>query len=394
MREDVPPLLFLQGAMTVSSIPGAFRKTTFLLLALGVGLAGSAYAQEPQPKPRRTLLQILFGVQPKQPDVIKVPIKKKPRRTGNSITTLSTKADAVAKNPNAHRVLVIGDFLAAGLAEGLQDAFSQDAGTIIEARANTASGLVRDDYFNWPEKLSTHMDNVRPAALVVMVGANDRQQIRNGDTKLKVGAPEWNSAYTARVSGLIKVAADHKTPLLWVGLPSFKAANTSAAATQFNTIYRAEVARAQGEFVDIWDGFVDETGKFVVTGSDINGLPVRLRTSDGINMTAAGKRKMAFYAEKPLRKMLGELVAPDGLARLNSDGMLASPQTGADVAKAIAAGPVLRTPPISLVDPALDGGAALLGGTAGKASASPAAFVFPLDDAPSGRVDNFSRPAR
>lgn len=379
--------------MTESSRPAAFRKTTLVVLALGVALAGESHAQEAAPKPRRTLLQILFGVQPKQPDVVKVPTKKKPRRTGNSVTTLTTRKDAVAKNPNARRVLVIGDFLAAGLAEGLQDAFAQDAATLIEGRANTASGLVRDDYFNWPDKLSGYLDDVKPAALVVMVGANDRQQIKSGEAKIKVDTPEWNAAYTARVSGLIKVAADHKTPLLWVGLPSFKAANTSAAATQFNTIYRAETARAQGEFVDIWDGFVDETGKFVLTGSDINGLPVRLRTSDGINMTAAGKRKMAFYAEKPLRKMLGELIVPDGLARLNSDGIPETGKTGAGAAQAIAKGPPVRTPPISLADPALDGGSQLLGESGNAIAANPAAFTLPLSDAPAGRVDNFSRPA-
>lgn len=382
--------------MTERSMTAVLRKAMFPVLAFAVALTGMAsysLAQEAPQKPRRTLLQILFGVQPKQPDVVVAPPKKKPRRTANSITTLSTKAGAPAKNPNARRVLVIGDFLAAGLAEGLQDAFSQDAGTIIEARANTASGLVRDDYFNWPEKLSGYLDDVRPAALVVMVGANDRQQIRGGETRLKVDTPEWTTAYTARVSGLIKVAADHKTPLLWVGLPSFKAANTSAAATQFNSIYRAETARVSGEFVDIWDGFVDETGKFVVTGSDINGLPVRLRTSDGINMTAAGKRKMAFYAEKPLRKMLGELVVPDGLARLNSDGIPATTDAEASVAAAQAKGPILRTPPISLADPALDGGAELLGTTTGGTSAKAAAFSLPLSDAPQGRVDNFSQPA-
>lgn len=373
-----------------------FEKTTLVVLALGLGLAGmtvTVNAQEAPPKPRRTLLQILFGVQPKQPDVVQVPVKKKPRRTGNSVTTLTTKADVVAKNPNARRVLVIGDFLAAGLAEGLQDAFAQDAATLIEGRANTASGLVRDDYFNWPEKLSGYLDDVRPAALVVMVGANDRQQIKSGDTKLKVDTPEWSAAYTAKVSGLIKVAADHKTPLLWVGLPSFKAANTSAAATQFNTIYRAETARAAGEFVDIWDGFVDETGKFVLTGSDINGLPVRLRTADGINMTAAGKRKMAFYAEKPLRKMLGELVVPDGLARLNSDDIPPGTQTGEGSAATAAKGPPVRTPPISLADPALDGGSQLLGDSTGASAPRAAAFALPLADAPDGRVDNFSQPA-
>ena len=63
---------------------------------------------------------------------------------------------------------------------------------------------------------------------------------------------------------------------------------------------------AGGTFVDVWDGFVDEAGKFVITGSDVNGQQVRLRGSDGINLTKAGKRKLAFYAEKDIRKILGD----------------------------------------------------------------------------------------
>lgn len=44
----------------------------------------------------------------------------------------------------------------------------------------------------------------------------------------------------------------------------------------------------------MWDGFVDEGGKFVITGYDMNGQQARLREADGIGMTQAGKRKLAF----------------------------------------------------------------------------------------------------
>ena len=78
----------------------------------------------------------------------------------------------------------------------------------------------------------------------------------------------------------------------------------------FNDIYRKAAEGAGAEFVDIWDGFVDENGAYVSTGPDINGQPVRLRAGDGINLSKAGKRKVAFYAEKPLNKLLGEIAMP------------------------------------------------------------------------------------
>jgi hypothetical protein len=36
---------------------------------------------------------------------------------------------------------------------------------------------------------------------------------------------------------------------------------------------------------------------------------VRLRGSDGINVTRAGQRKIAFYIEKPARRLLGDAAA-------------------------------------------------------------------------------------
>ena len=154
----------------------------------------------------------------------------------------------------------------------------------------------------------------------------------------------------------------------------------------FNDIYKTAVEAIDGSFVDIWDGFVDENGGFVFTGPDMNGQPVRLRGSDGINLTRAGKRKVAFYVEKPLNKLLGEAVSPDigELGMESLPALVLHPENPA---------PVNRTMPISLSDPALDGGLELMG-----------AVVKPIERqeriesrerrreaaTPPGRADNFS----
>jgi hypothetical protein len=57
-------------------------------------------------------------------------------------------------------------------------------------------------------------------------------------------------------------------------------------------------------------GLSMRNGKFIFTGSDINGQQVRLRGSDGINVTRAGKRKIAFLHEKsPPAGLLGDAAA-------------------------------------------------------------------------------------
>jgi hypothetical protein len=73
----------------------------------------------------------------------------------------------------------------------------------------------------------------------------------------------------------------------------------------FNESFRTGTEAAGGKFIDVWDGFTNAEGQFVSAGPDINGQIVRLRNSDGINMTRAGMSKLAFYVEREIRRMIG-----------------------------------------------------------------------------------------
>ncbi len=138
-----------------------------------------------------------------------------------------------------------------------------------------------------------------------MIGSNDRQAITEKGASLPPRSPEWNEEYQKRVTAFIKVINDKHFPLVWIGQPPFRPKGMSQDMLALNEIYRTATEKAGGKFADVWDGFVDEEGNFTQTGFDINGQTARLRGNDGINITSAGKRKLAFYAEKPLRAYLG-----------------------------------------------------------------------------------------
>ena len=367
-------------------------RTVILVMTACAFLVGSmpSFSAAQEVRQRRTLFDWLFGgPKRQQPDIIELPTRKKPRikkRSSQSVTLLETATPPVAKNADARHVLVIGDFLASGLAQGLTAAFAQDPTIVVDGRANNASGLVRDDYYDWQKNLPDLIRELKPSAVVLMIGSNDRQQMRLSSGKAEFDTPPWNEAYAGRVQSLLKIGKDASVPMVWVGLPAFKSAKSTAAALQFNIVYRNESARAGAEFVDIWDGFVDENGKFIQSGSDFNGQPARLRTSDGVGMAAAGKRKLAFYAEKPIRKLLGDPLTVEQLIRLDDQTL----QAGKEAEKP--SGPPVRTPPISLTDPELDGGSELLG-AAGATASLAAPLAIGKDPAPAGRVDDFSHPS-
>src|SRR5262245_45251313 len=69
---------------------------------------------------------------------------------------------------------------------------------------------------------------------------------------------------------------------MWVGLPSQRDTNASADSSYLNELYRSQAEKAGIVYVDIWDGFVDEEGKFSPQGPDHLGQTRRLRTRDAL----------------------------------------------------------------------------------------------------------------
>lgn len=365
-------------------------------LALAFLLAGvvATNVEAQESRRPRNLMEMLFGPreprypEPPPPRKIKTPrAVKKETKSVTSITTAAPPPPTPEKIENARKILVIGDFVADGLAAGLSEAFASSPGVVIEERSNGSSGLVRTDYFNWQSELPALIAEVKPAVVVIDIGANDRQQMTAASGKLNFRTPEWFEEYERRVSALGKVVLDAKIPLLWVGLPAFRPQNMTADALTLNGVYRRAVERIGGEFIDVWEGFVDQDGRFIVTGSDINGQQVRLRGSDGINLTAAGKRKLAFYAEKSARRLLGDMTSPD-LVRLDASNLpelLSLPPS--DMQN------LVRTQPIDLFDPELDGASELLGATPLPVAAMPTprdqlVKNGTLPPPPPGRVDD------
>src|SRR5690606_22659279 len=107
----------------------------------------------------------------------------------------SPAAQFVEKKPDGQKVLVAGDFVGTGLAEGLEVAFASDSDYQIITRINGSSGFVRNDHFDWPKNIGKIVDEEKPAAIVVMIGSNDRQAITEKGLSLPPRSPEWNEEY-------------------------------------------------------------------------------------------------------------------------------------------------------------------------------------------------------
>ena len=399
------------------------RKILLVVLCLLVAQvpgAGVALAQE---KRSPSILEF-FGIRPAKPKVTvkkpsgpkakaapaskkRTPARKKPnptsqpRQSGSSDAARALGADGVVeggseiaeKSADAKPVLVIGDFMADGVSEGLEDAFKMETGVVAISHANGSSGFVRDDYFNWPQQAGAIIGETRPAAIVVMIGTNDRQPMLVNGVREAVLSPVWTAEYERRVKAFAEALKFSGIPVIWIGMPPFKQNSMSADMLALNDIYRKSAEAISGRYVDIWEGFLDEQGTFSINGFDYNGQPARLRASDGINLTFAGKRKIAFFAEKPVREALGALGTPNVLAPAMQFDPFNLPGPRKPSAKEFLV--ITRTQPVSLFDPVFDGASELLGANLPKPDAigSPANSLYRDGAWPAtvpGRIDERS----
>jgi uncharacterized protein len=265
------------------------------------------------------------------------PRERPTRRARRYVPAAPRTADKpeVAEVEPSQNVVVFGDSLAELVGQGLDDAFEEVEDVAIVRKARGDSGLVRTDAYDWPKTIQEYLSGdpkVRYA--VMMIGANDRQPIREGETSHEPLSDRWKEIYRQRVDDVIKTFTDRKLPFVWIGVPPMKNERASADVLALNEIYREQVQKAGGIYVDIWPGFIDDQNRYAATGPDVDGQIARLRTSDGVHFTRAGARKAAHFVDVELKRLI-EARSGTAVAAPSTDGTPAAKEL--DVERAISA---------------------------------------------------------
>jgi hypothetical protein len=265
-------------------------------------------------------------------------------------------------------IVVMGDDMADWLAYGLEDVFSDTPEIRVVRKNKLNSGLLRYDAkgdLDWWHVARDTLAQEKVDYVVMMLGISDRKEIREKDLAKeadtsakdqqgkgpaakdpqakdeaektrgqksaktddtddngtpsaqrakKTGGPaefrseEWEKIYSRRIDDTIAALKSKGVPVIWVGLPSIRGARSSSDAAYLNELYRARAERAGIKYVDVWDGFVDEAGKYSNYGPDYEGQMRRLRLSDGVFFTKAGAIKLARYVEQELSRYMSNRV--------------------------------------------------------------------------------------
>jgi hypothetical protein len=120
----------------------------------------------------------------------------------------------------------------------------------------------------------------------------------------------WVELYAKKIEEMIAVAKSKGVPVLWVGLPAVRGPKGTADALFLDSLFRDAAGKAGITYVDVWDGFVDEAGRFLQKGPDFEGQIRQLRSYDGVYFTKPGARKLAHYVEREIARLLAGRSAP------------------------------------------------------------------------------------
>ena len=201
---------------------------------------------------------------------------------------------------------------------------------------------------------------------------------------------KWELAYIRRIDATIAALKSAGVPVMWVGLPSQRGTKASADSSYLNELYRSRAEKAGIVYVDIWDGFVDEAGRYSAQGPDYEGQIRRLRSGDGVYYTKFGARKLAHYVEREIQRSITNRGMPVALPVPVDPGPQAPNAKPDGPAQRPLAGPVV---PLTAMQA---GPEELIGsGRAAPAADATASRVLTKGEtvaAPSGRADDFSWP--
>lgn len=428
---------------------GSFWAVALALVIAGAGVAQAQYyyyGNRPPPPPQRGFFPFFAPFQSPAPSSRGVPSDAPERPADYSRAPAPKKSDTVPERS----VVVLGDAMADWLAYGLEDAFSETPEIGVIRKHRTVSGLIRYQPRGAPEDwIAAARDilaNEKPSAILIMLGLNDRQSIREvvaernpnakgaagaakpegqqakpegeqpeaaqvpddeQDETPAIAAPErsttrsagglhefrsekWIELYRKKIADMIAVAKTKGVPVLWIGLPAIRGQRSTADVLFLDGLYREEASKAGITYVDVWDGFVDERGAFLNSGPDLEGQTRRLRAQDGVYFTRAGARKLAHYAERELTRLFQNRITPVALP--SDAGTPDTARPGVPAPRPLA-GPIVPLAAPSVNNDQLLGGAGSRPVFVDAVTARILVKGEPLP-APAGRADDFAWPRR
>lgn len=190
-----------------------------------------------------------------------------------------------------YRILVIGDAMAGGLGAGITRMAAGDDSFEVTSRFNESSGITRPDIYDWASSIPKIMDGKNFNAVVVLIGMNDRQDIRTDTGQLTFNTPEWIKAYQTNIDAIAEALKAQNVKVLWLGEPPMGEATYDADMKAVTALQKDRVTAKGLSFIDTRPLLLASDGSYMDFGPDDTGEMKKLRQRDGVTFLKQGNNK-------------------------------------------------------------------------------------------------------
>ncbi len=210
---------------------------------------------------------------------------------GSQAAEPQTELVAPALSDGVYRILVIGDSMAGGLGAGITRMAADDQGFEVVSRFNESSGLTRPDIYDWASALPKVMEGKNFNAVVVLIGMNDRQDIRTDTATLAFNTLEWIKAYQANIDVITDALKAQNVKVFWLGEPPMGEPTYDADMKTVAAIQKERITAKGLNFIDTRPLLSASDGSYMDFGPDDTGEMRKLRQRDGVTFFKQGNNK-------------------------------------------------------------------------------------------------------
>ena len=203
-------------------------------------------------------------------------------------------------------VLLLGDSNVYGaLGHSLQSDF-QARGSLVFREGKPGSGLARPDFHDWPSEARMLVDIVDPDLVVIMLGGNDIQRIRDQRGRFADGIAwedrdRWETEYGNRIGELVDgmIAArpesrKRRRRVVFLSPTNRRPKTNRERVKRIVALQRAHLGgRTDVRWIDAFKLTSNQTGRYLASGYRRDGRVLRYRHGDGIHFTRAGADDLA-----------------------------------------------------------------------------------------------------
>ena len=226
----------------------------------------------------------------------------------NKTTKRQTAGKSIFAKPLSHRykVLLVGDSFMEDITLAImRNYYNKDPNVQFISVAKHSTGLCVSTNWNWPKKLEEFMQKHKPDVVLFFLGANDLQNIFDGERRYSFTSAEWKKKYVEIAENMIDIARKGNAVPIWIGLPIMSEVYAKWVPLISELQHKACTNR-NIEYVDTVPTLADENGQYQVFMKTPSGEMVRIRKADKYHVEYAGSLMIIEQVVPSIKKCILE----------------------------------------------------------------------------------------